>query len=97
SWVVEVSSGVDGLARLGRIERSRRGLVASEPDRGLALGTGFLGKLVGRGGLGRALGTKGLVIGPTITLGGTIFGAGAGMEGCLSPPESETDGAFLVG
>ena len=58
---------------------SRRGLVASEPDWGLALGTGFLGKLVGRGGREIILGTVELVIGPTMTLGGTIFGAGAGM------------------
>jgi len=58
---------------------SRRGLVASKRDWGLALGTGFLGKLVGRGGRERALGTTGLAIGPTITLDGTIFGAGAGM------------------
>ena len=38
-----------------------------------------------------------LVIGPTITLGGTVFGAGAGMYGVFSPPDSETEGAFLVG
>jgi hypothetical protein len=58
-----------------------RGLVASEPDRevGLAIGTGFLGKLVVRGGRGIIFTGEGLVIGPTMTLGGTIFGAGAGM------------------
>jgi hypothetical protein len=76
-----------------------RGLVTSEPDRGvgLAVGTGFLGEPIVRGGRGVIFGAGGLVIGPMMTLGGTIFGAGAGMYGVLNPPESETDGAFLIG
>ena len=76
---------------------SGRGLVTSELDGGLALGGGPLGRLVGRGGRGRILGIEGFVIGPTITLGGTILVAGAGMYGCFSPPESETAGALLGG
>src|SRR5258708_38549776 len=32
-----------------------------------------------------------------MTLGGTILGAGAGMYGCLSLLDSETEGALLVG
>ena len=55
--------------------------MSSELDRevGLADGTGFLGEPVVRGGRGIIFGGEGLVIGPTITFGGTIFGAGAGM------------------
>src|SRR5438046_7748572 len=33
-------------------------------------------------------------MGPAITLGWVVLGAGAGMYGCLNPPESETVGAF---
>lgn len=44
-----------------------------------------------------SLGGLGEVIGPTTTLGGVGFGAGAGMYGCLSPPESDTIGTFLGG
>jgi hypothetical protein len=60
---------------------SSRGLVTSELCRGvgLAVGTGFLGEDDARGGRATILGAVGLVIGPTITLGGTILGAGAGM------------------
>jgi hypothetical protein len=78
---------------------SSRGLVASELGRGvgLAVGTGFLGRPVVRGGRGMIFGGEGLVMGPTMTLGGIIFGAGAGMYGVFRPPESETEGAFLVG
>src|SRR5947199_8049747 len=35
-------------------------------------------------------------MGPAITLGWVVLGAGAGMYGCLNPPESETVGAFRV-
>ena len=83
---------------IGGVSTPTLGLVASEPDReaGLAVGTGFLGDPVVRGGRGIIFGGEGLVSGPTMTLGGTIFGAGAGMYGGFSPPESETEGAFLV-
>jgi hypothetical protein len=80
SSVVEVSSGVDGLTGFrspGGV--SNRGLVVSELDRGLALGGVPLGSPGGRGGREMILGTGGVVIGPTMTFGGTIFGAGAGM------------------
>ncbi len=45
---------------------------------------------------GAILGGLGEGIGPTITLGGGAFGAGAGMYGCLRPPESDIVGTFLV-
>ena len=35
------------------------------------------------------------LIGPKITLDGTVFGAGLGMYGCLTPPDSETAEVFL--
>jgi hypothetical protein len=37
------------------------------------------------------------LIGPKITLDGTVFGAGLGMYGCLTPADSETVGIFLGG
>ncbi len=72
-------NGLTGVGLMGGA--SSRGLVTSEPDRGLglAVGAGFLDKAAGRGGRGIGLGTVGLVVGPTITFGGIIFGAGAGM------------------
>ena len=68
-----------GLGAMGGV--LSRGFVTSEPDRGvgLAVGTGFLGEPIVRGGRGIIFGAGGLVIGPTITLCGTIFGAGKGM------------------
>src|SRR6266568_3879881 len=36
-------------------------------------------------------------IGPTITLGGGIRGAGTGMLGCVSPPDSEVKRATFLG
>jgi hypothetical protein len=45
------------------------------------------------GGLGDEVGPG---IGPAITFGGAAFGTGAGMYGCLRPPESEIAGTFLV-
>src|SRR6266480_4167374 len=89
------AAGLTGFGSTGGV--SGRGLVTSELDGGLVLGGGPLGMLVGRGGRGRILGIERFVIGPTITLGGTILGAGAGMYGCFSPPESETAGALLGG
>jgi len=75
-----ISSRADGLTRFGSTGgASSRGLLASELDRGLALGGVPLGRLGGRGGREIILGTGGVVIGPTMTFGGTIFGAGAGM------------------
>lgn len=44
-------------------------------------------------GMGDGLGVD---IGPTMMLGGAAFDTGAGMYGCLSPPESEIVGTFLV-
>lgn len=77
---VEISSGADGLTGLAIIGGvSMRGFVTSEPDRGLRLGPELLGEAVGRGGRGRILDCMGVVIGPVITLDGTILGAGAGM------------------
>ena len=46
-------------------------------------------------GLACGLGIE--LIGPTITLAGTFFGAGLGMYGCLRPPDSETTGILLGG
>jgi hypothetical protein len=72
-----------GLGLIGGA--SSRGLVTSELSRGvglavgLAVGIRFLDEGAARGGRGTILGAVGLVIGPTITLGGTILGAGAGM------------------
>jgi hypothetical protein len=80
--VAEGSSGVDGLTEPGPIiDESERGLVTSGLARGvgLAVGIRFLLELVVRGGRGNSLGGVGLGIGPTTTLGGTIFGAGAGI------------------
>jgi len=66
-----------GLATIGEV--STRGLVTSELGRETVLGAELLGEVVGRRGRGRILGCAEVVIGPTMTLGGTIFGAGAGM------------------
>lgn len=59
----------------------------------------FLGDACGVSG-GRIkgrIGIEGGFIAPTMTLGGVLFGAGAGMYGCFSPPDSETEGVLLGG
>jgi hypothetical protein len=80
SCLGEVSPEVGGLSGLGLGGGMLgEGFVISWLGRGLALGAGGLGEAVVCGGRGRVLGCGVVVIGPTIILDGTIFGAGAGM------------------
>ena len=57
----------------------------------------FLGDASGTSGGRRKgrIGIEGGFMAPTMTLGGVLFGAGAGMYGCFNPPDSETGGNLL--
>jgi len=70
----------------------------SEPG-GCSLIDGLAGKVGRTIGRGACLPgeTDFWFIGPTITLGGAILGAGTGMYGCLSPPESDVKRAAFLG
>lgn len=69
------------------------GLALEAPGLGDAIDRpAVLGRILGGAVVEGGLGVTGLVMGPTMMFG--IFGAGAGMYGCLRPPDSDTAGAF---
>ncbi len=70
------------------------GVLGDEPGSEL-LGEAWTGVVSLVLGLACELGIE--LMGPTITLAGTLFGAGLGMYGCLRPPDSETTGIRFGG